>query len=391
MNCVRGDLVPLYHVFTDDEGTLVIVDSAEVRMLHEQGEDIYEDMPWTAMKPFADGFAAPLDTGEHTQADGVYVLVYRGHLDDKEYTDSEEIVVGQPKVDTTAVKVRVMGLVLNGGTGKPLGDVTVRVVTDGGALSTEVTTNFAGQWYAKVAPGDYTVTFACKGFGGRELRARVGDNNAETQFATVTLEPDNEAFRGHGAHRVVDVFTDKHDLGLSGMNMSVAAADAPDVTVAECTTNDRGEWRLHLDTGEYLARLMLPGGELKVFRLTVDDRGGHTLTEFKSAVAVQPTGEREELFNGSGAVAVHDVVVNSHGAGVPGVVVKAYAQIVLSETTVDENGQEVTTTTETLKFEYVAGDVTNALGEFTLNLDKGTYRMTFDGEGFKHLEQIVTV
>ena len=427
MNCARGDVVPLYHVFTDDDThEHVTVDTAEVRVMHEQGDNVYEDMPWATMKSFADGFAAAFDTGEYVEADGDYVVVYRGHAGDKVYTASEVITVGDvPLPQAHGVRtVRLFGYTVDGGKGKLLGNVEVTVRTPGGQLVISTQTDYSGRWEANVQPGEYMVSFAATGFGSREARVQVGDTAVESQFANMTMEPDNESFRGPGVHRVSDIFTDKHDMGIAGMQLAVSTAVAPDQVIGTCVTTDKGEWRLNLDQGEYLLRVTLPAGTTKVFRLLVNADGGHQLVEYRTSVVPAKTDseEQEVLSNGNGEVAVHDLVLNSHGVGIPNVVVKAYKYMAVSEqqqmaqqtttatttTTVTTDGTTTTTTSSSSsssssntampqtgvsapKFVYVAGDMTTSVGEFNLNLDHGQYRLTFDVDGFKHFEQIVNV
>ena len=375
MGCVRGDVIPLFHQFTVDEG--VEVTAAHVRVLHEDGDNVYEDLGWTTMKPFSDGFAVSFDTAV-VDHDGAYVVVYRATLaDGRQVADMDTLTVGeQPPAPLSVATVRLFGYVSSSGSGRLLGNVAVAARTQTGALAAQTVTNYTGQWAVSLAPGDYVFTFSADGHAERTVRAQVGDQEREVQFSNVALEPDNESFRGAGVHRVTDVFTDKHDLGIRGIAVTVTSAASLDDVEAQCTTDDDGRWRVHLDPGEHLMRLDLPSGSTKVFRLIVDQDGGHQLVEFRTSTVVADAdgGVQEQLSNGVGEVAMHDVVTDSHGAGIQGVVVKAYLY-----------------NPETLDFDFVAGDVSTSTGEFNLNLDHGRYRMTFDGAGFKHLEQIVNV
>ena len=363
-----GDVIPLFCKFTN-ENVDVYPELAEVRVLHEHADSVYEDLPWTLMERFDDGYVYSFNTFELVDQ-GHYVTLFRAVHDGKMLKITDGFDVKLRNVESSNATL-LYGFVVELTSAKPLENVDVVVddLVDGQQVY-QAKTDVDGRWEASVVPGNYSFKFSLEGCSTRNVRAQVGDHGGDVQFNTVSLERDLPEEIGSGLHEVSDVFTGKGDLGLVGLSVEVYLTTNLSAPVAATTTDTKGRWRVFLDTGSYVVRVTMNSGVIRRFSMIVDGPGEPKLTQISSNLT---TVTPAVVSGGSGSVEVKDVILDAHGSGVNDATVTAYL--------VGAGDARV----------LVASAKTSAVGEFTLHLDPGRYMLTVTAENFKAKEQFVNV
>lgn len=363
-----GDVIPLYCEFKQGDA-IVAPDCAEVRILHECGDSVYEDLEWTTMDRLDAGFVYSFDTFALIDQ-GHYVALFRSIYNNEQLKIIDGFDVKLRNIESVNSTL-VYGFVVMMNSARPIKDVTIVIndVVDGQQVY-QTKTDVDGRWEASVVPGDYSLTFTIADFTERKVRAQVGDHGGDVQFSTISLDRIADASLGTGLHEVSDVFTGKDDLGLANVNVSVSPISDATAVLASTTTDQRGRWRLFLDAGSYVLSVKLPSTTVKRFSMIVDGPGEPRLTELKSA---STTVNRATVSAGTGSVKVNDVILDAHGVGVPNAVIDVYLA--------GSGDARV----------LVASVTTNTVGEFVLYLDHGRYLLSVNAGSFKAKEQVINV
>src|SRR5574344_1176540 len=222
----KGDTVALYCKFAQNN-VVVKVEKPQIRILHECDDNVYEDLSWTDMTAFEDGYVYNFDTNICDNY-GKYVIVYKGVYDGKTLNiiDNFDLIVKNVE-DTNSVEI--YGYVNDINNNNLLKDVTVKVVNlDNNNIVYQTTTDIDGKWWVYIFPGNYDFIFEMDNFEPRSVRAQIGDENKETQFNTIGLEKIADKSLGTGLFKIQDDFTSKNNMGISNIKISIYSVNDTD-------------------------------------------------------------------------------------------------------------------------------------------------------------------
>jgi hypothetical protein len=358
----KGDNVFLYVQFTDPNVTDV-----KVRILHDKGGTIYEDLKWTVMQQMgADeyfyNYKIPFSTDF-----GQYQVVYSGSINGKLAYVMEvfHVIIKSDKYQNST---KIYGYVNDIKTNVPLSDVIIQVTdTMSNQFVMQSLTNSDGYWESYLYPGDYQFKFKKFGYNDMDISVQIGDEQSEMQFNNIGLESTLSASKGHGVYQIKDKYVTKQGTPLLGLNVRFYNISNPTISIAEDITNNDGEWECFLDSGMYLMKVS--GSNLgkdfnKTFRIKVDQDGKYSFDDLSKNVAI--TTEGNYIDNGKGSVLVTDQIADKNGNPIIDVQVNAFKA---GDQLVDSN--------------IIAQDYTDPQGKWKLNLDPGKYVIEYYHPKFK--------
>jgi hypothetical protein len=372
---LRGDNIFLYVQFTNPSGETLTVDNPKVRILHDKGGTIYQDLAWTDMQQMSPdeyfyNFQIPFDSDL-----GQYQAIYVGDVNGNKSHVIETFYV-ITKSDVYENTIKLYGYINDIRTNMPLGDATVGIIN---SITNEYVfqslSDDSGYWEAHVYPDSYKFTFSKDGFLPLEIQAQVGDEHHEVQFNNIGLESAQNSKKGNGIFEISDKYVTKYGTPLVGLNVKIFGAFNPTITVAEDSTNDDGEWKCYLDPGDYLVKIKgtAMGKDFnKTFRLKIDDNGQAKFEDLSKNIAV--TAPVQYIDNGSGSVLVSDEVHDKNGFPLIDVQVNAFK----SGTSLDDQY-------------IVAQCYTDPEGKWELNLEPGVYVIEYYHPKFKTITETRTV
>lgn len=371
----RGDTIFLYTQFVDATGKPCQAEEPQVRILHDNDGDIYEDLPWTDMQVMSESEYYLNFNVPYISDLGQYQAIYSGKINGEEayVIETFHIVSKSDKYEDT---VKIYGNVHDIRTGITLSDSNIVVInSETGEKISQSLTNEEGYWEAYLYPGVYTFKFSKIDFKNMDINVEIGDEHNEIQFNNVGLESESASSKGNGIFQVGDKYVTKQGTPLNGLNISIAAIENPMITIAADQTNNEGQWNCYLDPGTYILKLV--GKSLgtdfnRTFRVKVDDVGGYKFEDISKNTATVSKSTCHD--NGTGSKTISDYVKDRHGNPIIDVLVNAF----------NEGAQ-------LLDSNIIAQDYTDVQGKWTLNLEPGNYIIEFYHPDFKEFTEKKTV
>jgi hypothetical protein len=302
---------------------------------------------------------------------GKYTVVYECLYNKQKIhvLDSFNIIV---KNHDNINAIEVYGYVNDLDDQKLIEDCTIQIVDlNDNSIIYQTSSDYVGKWYSYIYPGNYNFIFTKDNYIAKNVRVQIGDENKEIQFNNISIEKSTNAISGNGLYKIEDVFTSKNDTGIEGINVIVYDALNVDNQLISTTTDKHGKWKLFLDDGSYILKIVLPSGIEKMFQMIVYNDGSKTINEM-----VQNSSEviLDNVDNGSGSNIISDYILDAHGTGIKNVLVEAY----LYNSSDDS-------------YSLIAKCITDDTGLFTLNLDSGKYKFKCSASGFNDKEQIINI
>ena len=361
MQYKKGDTATLYCEFICNDNP-VLVENPQVRILHEQDDNVYEDLSWQPMTEFGTGYIYSFDTNICTKY-GDYVVVFNGIYEGQTLNNIETItLVAENRLDTDTIDI--YGYVNDIGNSRLVRNAKVEIIDT--IINTPIYTSVTdddGKWCAKITPGEYEFIFTKEGYESRTVRAQVGDENKEIQFSNISLENIRDTILGNGLYRIEDTFVRKNKQPIANVDIKIYTSNDTVTPYVTTTTDVKGKWHVFLDDGSYIMQITLPSGTEKKFRLIVRNDGSKDMEEIQSTSSAVTS----RINNGTGDKEVNDYVLDAHGRPIEGAIIKAYTQ---------QNDEYV----------CVASDTTSIDGNFILHLDQGTYKLTVECDTFETKE-----
>lgn len=358
----KGDKIFLYIRFVDKTGNYVSnVQNAKVRILHQQNENIYEDLEWTPMNQLSPteyfyNYDIPYDSDC-----GLYDIIYHGEIDGKDAVMIESFhVINKSEQYQNAIKL--YGYVNDDINNIPLGNVSIEIIDYEGIYYTQSFTKENGYWEAYIYPGEYEVKFKKQGFIETVVNVQIGDENNEIHFNNITLESERVKMCGNGAYEITDSYVLKNGIPLDGLIVSAYDITNPMQIVASDITDNKGCWKIFLDSGFYFLKVIgnSMGNDFdKTFRLNVADDGKYTLDDMNDNKA---TIREDFIGQGNGTICYSDVINDRHGNPIVDVQVNAY-----------------------IGSKLIAQCYTDIMGKYELHLDPGEYTIEIYHPSFKDI------
>ena len=365
MEIYKGDIQSLYCEFVNDKN-VVKVKNPKVRILHEENDNVYEDLPWQNMLPFDEGYVYAFDTNI-CKICGKYVVVFEGEYKDKKLNVIDEFTIIQKNIETEN-NILLYGFIFDIDTDKQLKNAVITIKNlDNNDIVYKVYSDVDGRWDVKIAPGDYEFEFNLYGYEVKTVRAQIGDAHKELQFNNVSLEG-KSGLVGEGTYYIEDTFVAKNNLGIE--NIDVYIYDVSDVAnpIIKTKTNQKGRWKVLLNIGAYIVKIILPSGLEKKFQLQVYSGGEKKIEE------MSVKSFKNKTMNGIGTQKVTDLILDAHGNGIA-----------------NANIQALRYNKEKDIYEFECEDYTSETGEFNLNLNEGKYKLVISHAKFVTNEQIITI
>lgn len=362
----RGDIIFLYVKFYDSNNNVAKnVNNPQVRILHESMGNIYEDLEWTNLKhlnrnEYYLNYKIPEDSKY-----GLYDIIYYGEIDGKEATIIETFhIINKSEQYKNAIKI--YGDINDGRNKIPLSNVNVQIMTSDGLYNTESYTHENGYWESYLYPGEYICKFFKEGYKEIVTNIQLGNESTEIQFNNISMESTIPNINGNGIYEIKDSYILKNGIPLDNLKVDAYNLMEPETICATNITNNKGEWKLFLDTGYYF--LKVTGNSMnqnfdKTFRLKVEDDGKYELEDMDNNKAVAKN--ESYLSNGNGSQKYTDTIFDKSGNPIIDV------QVVMLK-----NNQPIAET------------YTNAAGKFEFNLDSGQYCLDIYHPSFKDMPPI---
>lgn len=368
-NYHKGDKAVLYCEFKYNN-IIIIPSEPKVRVLHEYGDNIYEDLKWTDMKKFNNGYIYNYDTSNCDNY-GKYTIIYECEYNNSKINilDSFNMIVKNIEDINT---VTLYGYVNDLNTKNHIEYVTIKIKnSEDDEITYQTSTDCDGKWYAYLYPGDYEFIFENEEYLERSVKVQIGDEHNEIQFNSISLEKITDKVLGNGMFKIQDTFTNKSNFGIENISIKIFNISDLENIIVETITDNKGNWKVFLNSGEYMLQADTPSGDPRLFRMNVFNNGDKTIGEVKTNDSAMIL---EKKNNGNGPKLINDYVLNAHGEGIKNITVSAYKYNVN-----DDN------------YEYVAEDITNETGNFELNLNIGKYKLICSGDNYISKQQILTI
>ena len=371
MNLYKGDKTTLYCEFKKDD-KIVNVKEPKVRVLHEYNDKVYEDLPWQKMKKMDNGYCYVFDTNVCKNY-GKYVVVFSGKYKCETLNVLDDFHIIAKNIDDNNT-IYVYGYINDINSNRILKSVQIQIVSlDSGDIIYQTSTDEDGKWESNIFPGDYEFKFSMDNYESRSVRAQVGDENKEIQFNNVSLEHIADVSLGNGLYKIEDEFITKNDMGIENVSVLIYNVDDTENVLVSTKTNNKGKWKAFLDSGTYIVKIELPSGTKKTFQMIVYNDGTKAISEIQTKDTSIDKNSKKVL-HGKGTENVTDFILDAHGNGIEGAVIKAYKYKPCKD-----------------DYEYECEDVTNKDGQFVLNLNKGKYKFVIEHPSFTTNEQIVEI
>lgn len=363
----RGDIVFLYIKFYDKNNNIIKnIQNPKVRILHENNEQIYEDLPWTDLNKLSEfeyfyNYKIP-SNGKF----GLYDVIYKG-----DYNGESAI-----KVDTFHVinrtedyknAIKIYGYIDDEASKTPLTSVNVKINSLNEAYSTESYTHIDGNWESYLYPGEYICTFSKEGFETETINIQLNDENNEIKFNNISMKSIIKKTSGNGAYKINDNYILKNGIPLDGLKVEVFNILKINEVIASTLTNNKGEWELFLDPGYYMLKVTGDSMNMifnKTFTLKVKDDGEFTINDLENNRA--ELSENSSLDNGNGSKKYSDIITD-----------KSNNPIVDVQVTVSDINNNI-----------IAESYTDIKGKFEFNLDPGEYYLNIYHPNFKETQSI---
>lgn len=306
----NGDKVLLYVRFFDNNSNIQsVVEEPRVRILHENKGELYEDLEWTPLKKMGEGeyynkFTIPFDADN-----GIYNIIYSGILNGEEVKTIEEFHVVR-KSEHYSNAIKVYGYIDESYSNKPLDDVNISISSYDEMYYTESNTSFDGKWETYLYPGEYLINFEKEGYELLSTSFELGTDSKEIQFNNITLKSNKRKLCGEGICEVSDSFCLKNGIPLDGLEVSAYDIEDIDTVCATCKTNNKGEFKIFLDPGFYILKVI--GNSMnedfnKSFRLRIDDDCEYDLEDMENNKIKPPVSY---MSNGDGPIDYQDVLLD---------------------------------------------------------------------------------
>ena len=364
----------------------VISHTMDIRILHDEDGEIFEDLEWTHMLKMSDeeyyyNFCIPYDF-----TPGQYQVVYRSiyskkYLNNKTkawLTDDECASVNLANETKTAYTresfyvvimsdvyeniIKVFGDVNYKKTTIPAEDVRVSVyetnTPDGSEKKIyQSLTDRDGYWEAYLYPNQYHFIFSRNDYQDEHVYAEISPENRQQPFETISLGKSGET-NGNGLYHIFDTYVTKIKQPIYGLTVTAYAIEDPSKIVATTVTNDKGYWELFLNDGVYLLKVTGEFNSLdwsRTFRLKVTIDGEFFFEGLMKNILTDDN--INTLGPGTGKFKIKDNLSDHWGNPIPDIQVNIY----------DSSCTD-------LQDEYIlAQNYSDGNGNYTLYLTPGTY------------------
>lgn len=350
----KGDTAFLYVKYVDENNNLCNVEDAKIRILHDEDNNIYEDLEWTNLNQMGMGeyyynYKIPFDcvTGE-------YLVVYIAKNKNKESYIVEKICIQNKPINSQGL-IKVFGYIYDIKNNKPLKDSKILIYQDN-ELIYECNSNNDGLWEAYLYPDEYKFIFKKIKYEDMEINVQIGNETNEIQFDNISLINESFKEKGTGNFNIKDKFIIKNGQPICDIEVVISSINNPMDILAKTKTNEEGEWECYLDDGSYILKTngkFMNTDFNKTLRLIVDVDGKFNI---------------EDLSNNTGVLKDQGYITQGDG------------KIKVSDTVLDKNGEPICNVQVNIlnnKNDILAQDYTDLKGKWELYLDPGVYKIEY--------------
>lgn len=383
----------------------VISHSIDVRILHDDDGEIFEDLEWTPMQrmnnnEFFYNFCIPYDFDSrqyNVVYRSIYSVKYFNNKTKQRLTDEELKNIGftkrnkqkimyaresfhvVAKRDEYEFAIKIFGIVNYQYSTLPAEDVRISIYeTD---LNTnkeykvyQALTDRDGSWEAYVYPGQYRICFHRLGYIDENVYTEINNESSQQPFETISLG-NGSSTQGTGIFKVFDNYHTKTGQPIYGLTVQAFSISDPNTVVATDVTNDKGFWELHLNDGIYLLKVtgLFNGIDFsRKFRLKVLSDGRWF---FEGLNNILTDDNINDIGRGSGTFKIKDILKDRFGNPISEVQINIF-----SSNTTDLSDESI-----------IAQDYSNGSGEYIVYLNPGTYIFEYYHPNYTTYTEIKTV